>query len=182
MSAKFLKYLDFFPQTFQLTYKGKKVIRTKWGGFFSVVSLLIILSQTYLIGQDIFLRRQPAVLNFIETDKFAPTRRINYNRNVFMYQLTDLDHNHFYDDTIMQIRPFIHLARRNKKGVFKYREYELNIVDCIEEMSNRTQQQFEEKNIPHITKGKKCIKNFDSYLAGDWNDEFIMYLKEENVE
>jgi len=175
--SKFLKYLDFFPQSFKFTYKGKAVIKTKWGGFFSLIAFLIIFFNTYLIGKDIFYRVEPQVLEYIETDKSAPTRRINYNRNIFAYKITDLNNELFWDETIMQLKPVIYLGKKNKKGIYKYREYELEMTECETELKkNLTQVQFEKEELEEFAKNKRCIKNFDSYLAGGWNDEFIMYF------
>ena len=173
---KFIKLFDFFPQRLVFTYKGKKVIKTEWGGLFSIIAFIIILFNTYLIGRDIFQRENPTSLKYVETDKVTPTRRINYNRNLLMYEITDFDNELFWDETIMQLKPIIYVAKQNKKGVFIYREYELEMVDCQTGLKNITQIQFTDDELQTFAKNKKCIKNFDSYLGGDWTDEFIIHF------
>merc|ERR1711957_336170 len=101
---------------------------------------------------------------------------------MFMYKIIDEDNEIFWDETIMQLKPIIHLAKQNKRGIFKFREYELDITDCeteleIFEMKNNTQVQFTHDELVKITRNKKCIRNFDSYLGGDWSTEFIIYFE-----
>ena len=74
-----------------------------------------------------------------------------------MYKITDQENQNYWDETVLQLKPVIYMGKFNKKEEFKFREYELDIIDCETEMSNRTQVQFEESEIHNITKNKKYL-------------------------
>ena len=172
MTEKFFKLIDIFPQTLVLTYKGKMNFKTVFGGFLTILSVIFIFSNAILIGNDIYLRENPITLESQIVEPYRPTTRFNYKRNLFAFQLTNLNEEIFWDETVLQFIPTL-IIGENIEGEFRYREIFMEMTDCIEEYKNLN------ITIPlkeNIMTGLKCIKDLDVYLSGSFLEEHISYL------
>ncbi len=101
MTDKFLKFIDIFPQTLVLTYKGKMNFKTVFGGFLTILSVIFIFSNAILIGNDIYLRENPITLESQIVEPYRPTTRFNNQRNLFAWYFTDSDEEIFWDETVL---------------------------------------------------------------------------------
>ena len=157
-----LKLIDIFPQNFILTYKGRKSIKTNWGGIISIFAFFSILFNAILIGKDIYYREKPNVIKVTKQEITTPSFRIN-EKNIklgfaFSGEVDIVD-----DESIMEIIPMYHIQTLNEEKKFIYKEYILEMENCTRTKDDSIYYQ-------------KCIKNFDLYLTGSWLENSLAYL------
>ena len=161
--VKFLKIIDIFPQSFSFTYKGKKSLKTELGGIMSIISSITLMFVAVLIGNDIYFREKPSVIEFSTKEKLTPTFRLNTKNDKIGFSISkwiDL----IDDPSFLKIQPIFYIQTKNKLGNYIYREYTLELEDC---------ENSEDRTIYY----HKCIKNLDVYLTGSWTEDSIAYLR-----
>merc|ERR1712032_437662 len=100
-----LKLVDIFPQDFSFTYKGRKHLKTSWGGIISIFSFFSILINAILIGNDIYFRENPKVIEVTKKEKLAPTFRLNNNNTKIGFSISDSYSNLVDDESYFQFIP-----------------------------------------------------------------------------
>jgi hypothetical protein len=160
---KMLKLIDFFPDNFVFTYKGRKQKKTVLGGIFSIITLLVVILNGIIIGKDIWQRKNPFVVKFSQSEEYTPTIRFNTESVKLGFGMSR-NAQLFYDESIIQVYPVLFVEKLNKDNKFIYKEYFLEIEDCKRA-----------ENDPIYF--HKCIKNMDLYLTGSWTDNILSFIK-----
>ena len=70
----------------------------------------------------------------------------------------------FYDESIIQVLPVLFVEKLNKDKIYIYKEYFLEIEDCLREDDDPIY-------------FHKCIKDMDLYMSGSWTDEILSFIK-----
>jgi len=169
----FLKSIDYFSPKFTYTYKGKDKYNTVLGGVATILSLLIIIVNAWIIGKDIYYRENPIVVGYDQAFSFYPTTKINYNNMFFGFFISDVYNYAFEDESIVKIIPLIYANYYDKDGKLKYKERFLELIDCSSEYERLNQTA---PLTPFIIKPIKCIKNLNEILSGFWTDTFLSYF------
>ena len=73
MTDKCLKFIDIFPQTLVLTYKGEMNFKTVFGGFLTILSAIFIICNGIYIGNDIYLKQNPISIYIDAVEPYHPS-------------------------------------------------------------------------------------------------------------
>jgi hypothetical protein len=171
------KYIDIYGRAPILTFNGKEKIKTGLGAISSLITIVIVIIATWLIGKDIIYKKEPISYQQIKTlNKHLP---VNITRENFPFAIYFSDeYGKFIDDE-------------------RYLNISLDLKSVLLMDDGTT-----EVNSTHIPK-RKCLKKdfpktdqniFDGYalsnffcldyekienlqLTGYWSESFLTYLE-----
>jgi hypothetical protein len=156
-----VKYLDIYTQNFSFTHKGQLKIRTLYGVVISLLTYIIFMINAFIIGKDIIYKENPKEIKSTRHDINTPTMRLNKNISKIGFSVSDSSGEEFIDESIFSIVPVIYMQKIMTGNRVIYKEYLLEMEDC------------DKSNSIYY---RRCIKNLDIYLGGDWNENHLTYL------
>ena len=158
---KSLKFLDMYKQQFSFTHKGKTNINTIFGVIISFLTFIIIMINAFIIGNDIIYKQKPREIKSTNNQIHTPTIRLNNKISKLGLSISDSSGNEVIDESIFKVFPYIYMQKIVNNTKIIYTEYPLEMDDC-------------EKSDSVFY--RRCIKNQDIYIGGDWNKDHLTYL------
>jgi hypothetical protein len=84
------RYIDIYGQTARISYNGKEKIKTELGAISSLITMIIVITVTWLIGKDIIYKEEPISYHQIKTLNKHPPLNVSSKNFPFSIYLADL--------------------------------------------------------------------------------------------
>jgi len=167
-----LEYIDIYGQPINILHKENKNIKTKIGGFFTILSIIIVILTCWIYGNDIFYRKNPiSYTNDVITDDYP---RNNLTRASFplAFNFADEVSNPVNNLSIINMTLTLKTIEITSNDTF-VNNLPIDLVPCTYE------------NFPQISKVAFnnsllhtyfCALSDDIFVEGYWNSNKITYL------
>lgn len=99
-----MKNLDFYGKPIELHLRGKYIIKTTIGGLLSILSFVLIILYSYLIGNDIFFHSNPSTYQEYLTSNQTYSFEVKPNEPEFYFNIFNGDKTPFNDPTYLKLK------------------------------------------------------------------------------
>ena len=100
---KYLNLIDIFTNDFKLNIKGKTTYNSFIGIIFSICMFILTVILTWYFGQDIYLRKSPALYSKVAFNNDTPFFTVNTSSFFFALKIEDEIGNTFDDPRFFRI-------------------------------------------------------------------------------
>ena len=98
-----MKAIDIYGQRLNMTLKNRQVVKSTVGGYFTILTVLLISAAAYVIGKDIIYKEQP--ISFTQEDislKINPVK-ISSNKDMqIAIEIQNSTNHKFYDEKVLK--------------------------------------------------------------------------------
>jgi hypothetical protein len=169
-----LKIIDYYSHNIALTYKGKEKYKTAFGGVLTVLTIIAVLINAWLIGNDIFYKRIPTIIASEETLATYPNYTISYDNFFISYFFSDQYNTPFYDETVLKVVPTYYQNYYDSNHTLHYTQTILDWIPC--DVMFEKNQNLKAPLSKDILQPMKCINNLNHTFGGFWTESFLNYL------
>lgn len=172
--STFIKLLDYYSLNVNLTYNGKEKYSTVFGGLLTLFSIVIVLINAWLIGNDIIKKEEPTVITSDEDLGYTyPNYTISYDNFFLGYFFSDHQNNPFEDETVLKVVPIYYTSKYDTNGTLVYEEEELGLISCSDYF---TQNNIQFPMSSAVMEPLKCINNLNHSVGGFWTVDYVKYI------
>ena len=140
---KFLKNIDTYSDYFYFTYQGNEKFKTVIGGFFTIISFILIFFFAIILGSDIYFKVNPKISSQEINMPHPPITLFNHNTTLFAFYI---DHYYYSDistDGYLTILPSISqklTVKGEQVNRLKYLKYEKCNDEIQKQIPNKVNQ------------------------------------------
>jgi len=171
-----MKNIDIYGEPVEILINKKHYIRTTIGGFFTILTIFLVLTFTWFIGKDIVFKENP--ISYQQNYIFEKYLNFNITNNnfPFAFVLTDDNNIPLFDDSYLKIKLYYYnygINISNDQYQLMGKE-EIPLKPCnYSDFPNITKKAFDDAQLSFTF----CPMNFNFNLKGYWNEEIISFLQ-----
>ena len=171
--------LDHYAIPINLTYQGLDQFSTKIGSLISVISYILILGITCIIGQDLVYKLNPSVLTTVEITSHHPDHLLTKHNFFYGAFMSDINNVPFTDKAVANLVSGYYTVSLGADGETLYKDSPYTIIPCSTLYQNTSDADLPVKRV--ILQPLSCAENLNISIGGFWTEQTTRYMYTEVI-
>jgi len=169
-----MKSFDFYAQPLQLNLNGNNKIKTGIGGYFTIITIILMFFYAWLNGEELYLRRNPKNYNQRITLENSNSITFNKGNSPFYFQILNSNITYFNDPSVLNInlrlKTFIN-SKIVEKTIIDINTCQKRHFPNYGNVSKMEQNSYEYliKNSYFCPELKEDLNIYGSYMEDEWS-------------